>query len=478
MLTDEETKRPAPQIRSLQSNVAMDVFLKEIELPIAAADAFAWHEREGAFARLMPPWEQARIRRREGTIRDGDITELEVKIGPFWVAWVAEHRDYVAGHSFVDVQLKGPFAHWEHTHSVLRTDQQQRCIWQDRIEYRVPGGMFGRLVAKSNILNKLRAMFAYRHRRTIDDLTLLSRYKETAKMKIAITGAGGLVGKELTSLLTTHGHEVVPIVRRDAQDGEVHWAPSKGEIDAQALEGVDVVVHLGGEGIANSRWSAAHKKKIIDSRVDGTRLISETLAKLDKKPQALICASAIGMYGDRGDDWVDEDSSGDDSFLSDVCQQWEAAAQPAEDAGIRVVKMRIGVVLSPRGGALQKMLTPFKMCVGGVVGSGKQYWSWISIDDVAGAIHHAIVNDNVTGPVNCVAPHPVTNREFTKTLGKVLSRPTIFPMPAFAARLALGEMADALLLASTRVKPAKLSETGYEFRHSNLEDALRHVLGK
>jgi uncharacterized protein (TIGR01777 family) len=478
LLKSYETKRSAVTARSLKSSSAMDVFLKEIELPIAAEDAFAWHESDGALSRLMPPWEKARVRRRQGTIRDGDVTELEVKIGPFWIAWVAEHQDYVPGHSFVDVQTKGPFAHWVHTHSLLRTNDPQRSILQDRIEYRVPGGMFARLVAKSNVLNKLRAMFAYRHRRTLDDLKLLSRYKDSTSMKIALTGAGGLVGKELTSLLSTQGHQVIPMVRREAKEGEIHWSPSTGEINAAALEGVDIVVHLAGAGIADARWSAAQKKKIIDSRVDGTKLISETIAKLDKKPQALICASAIGMYGDRGDQWVDEDAGGDDSFLSDVCQQWEAATQAAEDADIRVAKMRIGVVLSPNGGALQKMLTPFKMCVGGVVGSGKQYWSWISIDDVAGAIHHAIVNDNVTGPVNCVAPNPATNREFTKTLGKVLGRPTIFPMPAFAARLALGEMANALLLASTRVKPARLVETGYEFRHPDLEEALRHVLGR
>ena len=226
------------------------------------------------------------------------------------------------------------------------------------------------------------------------------------------------------------------------------------------------------------RWNAAQKTRIRDSRTQGTRLLCEALAGLENPPAVFVCASAIGYYGDRGDETLDESSNAGDGFLADVCREWEAACEPARAKGIRVVNLRTGVVLSPCGGALQKMLLPFKLGVGGVVGDGKQHWSWIAIDDLIGAIHHALTHEELSGPVNVVAPHPATNRQFTKVLGKVLRRPTIFPLPAFAARLVLGEMADSLLLASARVLPKQLQETGFDFRFADLEDALRHLLGR
>ena len=237
-------------------------------------------------------------------------------------------------------------------------------------------------------------------------------------------------------------------------------------------------MHLAGENIAVRRWTPAQKARIRDSRVQGTRLLAQSLARLQQPPTVMVCASAIGFYGDRGEELLTEGSAPGSGFLTDTCRAWEAAAQPASEKDIRVVNLRLGVVLSPGGGALAKMLLPFRLGVGGKIGSGRQYMSWIEIDDVVGVIHYALTTDELRGPVNAVAPNPVTNREFTKTLGRVLSRPTIFPMPAFAARLAFGEMADELLLASTRVKPARLQNSGYYFRHPRLEDALRHLLGK
>jgi len=243
------------------------------------------------------------------------------------------------------------------------------------------------------------------------------------------------------------------------------------------LNGFDAVVHLAGENIAG-RWSQAKKAAIRDSRIKGTRLLAETLTRANQPPRVMVSASAIGFYGDRGDVILDEKATMGSGFLADVCKEWEDATKPASDAGIRVVNLRIGVVLTPAGGALAKMLTPFKLGVGGIMGSGKQYWSWVAIDDVVGAIGHALTTESLFGPVNAVAPEAATNHDLTKTLGKVLSRPTIFPMPAFAARLALGEMADALLLSSARVSPMKLIESGYTFKYPSLESALRHVLGK
>ena len=299
-------------------------------------------------------------------------------------------------------------------------------------------------------------------------------------MKVLLSGSSGLVGSALVPALASGGHEVVRLVRSQPRDAsEVRWDPEAEEIDAARLRGVDAAVHLAGESIAAGRWSTARKARILVSRDKGTRLLAEALAGLEQRPQVLVSASAVGYYGDRGEETLTEDSgSGSAFFLSNVCRQWEAATEPAADAGIRVVNLRFGIILSSTGGALPRLLTPFRLGVGGTLGSGKQFMSWIAIDDVVEAIVHILTTEALRGPVNAVAPQPVTNREFTKTLGRVLGRPTVFPMPAFAARLAFGEMADELLLASQRVEPAKLLASGYRFRFPDLESALRHLLEK
>ena len=297
-------------------------------------------------------------------------------------------------------------------------------------------------------------------------------------MRILITGATGLIGAALTPVLCSRGHDVTRLVRSASASGAglVHWDPDSGTIEAAALEGLDGVVHLAGENIAAKRWTATQKERILESRVRGTRLLSESLARVARPPRVWVSASATGYYGNRADEMMREESPPGSGFLPDVCIAWEAATKVAEARGIRVVHLRTGVVLSRSGGALAKMLPVFRMGAGGVIGSGRQYMSWIALDDVVGAIHHALTKDGLRGPVNAVAPAPVTNREFTKTLGRVLSRPALFPLPAFAARLALGEMADELLLASQRAEPARLVASGYEFRFPDLEGALRHLL--
>jgi uncharacterized protein (TIGR01777 family) len=299
-------------------------------------------------------------------------------------------------------------------------------------------------------------------------------------MNVLVTGATGLIGSALVPFLTTGGHQVFRLVRTTARPeaAEIPWDPATGSIATPALEGLDAIVHLAGESIASGRWSAEKKARIRDSRVQGTGVLCEALTQLASPPRVLVSASAIGYYGDRGATVLREDSRPGSDFLADVCRAWEAATTPAVQRGIRVVLLRLGMVLSPTGGALARMLLPFKMGAGGVIGSGQQYMSWIALDDSIGAMHHALITESLCGPVNAVAPHPVTNREFTKTLGRVLRRPTLVPLPAFAARLAFGEMADALLLASTRVEPARLLESGYAFRYPDLTSALRHLLGK
>ncbi len=296
-------------------------------------------------------------------------------------------------------------------------------------------------------------------------------------MHIAITGSSGLVGSALVPFLTTDGHRVTRLVRRSPSGGDVLWDPAEGIKELSRLEGVDGVIHLAGENIASGRWTPQRKDVIRRSRVEGTRRLCGSLARLSRRPKVLVSASAIGFYGDRGDETLTEDSAPGRDFLAQVCQEWEAATEPATRAGIRVVCLRFGMILSPGGGALKKMLLPFRLGAGGRIGNGAQYVSWIAIDDAIGAIHHAVSTESLRGAVNAVTPNPVTNAELTRVLARVLSRPALFPLPALAARLAFGEMADALLLSSARVVPSRLQASGYRFRYPELESTLRHLLG-
>jgi uncharacterized protein (TIGR01777 family) len=293
--------------------------------------------------------------------------------------------------------------------------------------------------------------------------------------RILVSGVSGPIGAALVPSLTASGCNVTRLVRGAVTgDGQVTWDPAQ-PLRPESVSGFEAVIHLAGETIVG-RWTSAKKKHILNTRVQGTRTLSEALAKAPQRPRVLISASAIGYYGDRGDELLREESPSGKGFLPEVCRQWEAAAEPAADAGIRTVHPRFGLVLSPDGGALQKMLLPFRLGLGGKIGSGRQWWSWIDVQDLVGALQHILKSDFLSGPVNVVAPNPVTNAGFTKTLAAVLSRPAIFPMPGFAARLAFGQMADELLLASQRVEPAKLLRSGYAFKHSELKKALEDIL--
>ena len=293
--------------------------------------------------------------------------------------------------------------------------------------------------------------------------------------RILVTGVSGPIGAALLPSLNARGVQVTRLVRGPASGArQISWDPSK-PLPPDRVSGFDAVVHLAGESIVG-RWTEAKKGRIRDSRISPTQHLVESLTKAKDHPRVLITASAIGYYGDRGDEILREDGPPGKGFLAEVCREWEAASQPAAQAGIRTVQMRTGLVLSPVGGALQKMMLPFRMGLGGNMGSGRQWWSWINVQDWVGALHHILKSDLLQGAVNLVAPRPVTNAEFTKTLAAVLSRPAIFPMPAFAARLAFGQMADELLLASQRVEPAKLISSGYTFRHSDLKTALQAIL--
>ena len=449
-------------------------YAAETILPVSVTDAFAYHERPGALNRLIPPWESAVIEHSDQSLAPGSQVVLVAKIAGVPVRWVAQHTRYEPPTLFEDTQLSGPFANWLHRHEFSATGESSSVL-RDSIQYKLPMGALGDTFGSRTALRTIESMFAYRHRTTRDDLRMKADFA-TQDLRIAISGSNGLVGSRVHHLISLLGHETRSIVRgaaKEDQDISV-WSD---DTSFRKLEGIDAVVHLAGKPIADARWSQTIKQQIRDSRELKTRELCEKLARLEQKPKVLVCASATGFYGDRGEELLDESSVAGDGFLPKVSQEWEQACQPAVDAGIRVVNARFGIVLTPAGGALSKMMTPAKLC-GGSLGSGKQWWSWVALDDALGAIYHAIMNPNVQGPMNVVAPQAITNADFAKTLANVLGRFALLPAPAFALRLAMGEMADALLLASTRVQPKCLIDSGYRFRFTDLDDTLRHYLGR
>jgi len=447
-------------------------------VPHSVDDVYAWHARPGAFERLTPPWERVEILEQAGGFDDGGRTVLRVRAGLASLRWVAVYRDHLPGRRFVDEQVEGPFAHWVHRHEFAPEGAGTRVT--DRIEYAPPYGWAGAAADLWLVRPRLHRLLAYRHTLLEHDLAAHARFAARPRLRVAITGATGLIGQALAAFLTTGGHRVIRVVRGAPAPGDAHWDPVRGEIEAGALDGLDAVVHLAGENVAAGRWTADRKRRIRASRVASTGLLSETLARLPRPPKVLVSASAIGIYGSRGDEVLTEASAPgpENDFFVAVARDWEAAAEPARRAGIRVAHPRFGVVLSPRGGALGKLLPVVRAGIGGPLGNGRMWMSWVSVDDVVGAVHHALFSEGFAGPFNVTAPEPVTNREFTRTLGRVLRRPTVIPVPHTALRAAFGEMAEATILSSIRVLPAALERDGYPFRHRQLEVALRYLLGR
>ena len=442
-------------------------------------EVFRWHTRPGALERLTPPWEAVRVVRRTGGIEDGGRVVLRVRRGPTKIRWELVHTDYEEGHGFCDEQVSGPLDRWRHEHRFTSTEDGG-CLLEDIVDWAPPLGPAGRLFAGPVVERELDRLFAFRYRRLRDDLDRARRYQAMGPLTVAVSGASGLVGAALVDMLTTAGHKVLQLVRRPSGPHEnlVRWDPETGEIDGRKLEGIDALVHLAGESIAGERWTDDKKKRILESRVKGTELLARTVSRLGAKPKVMVSASAVGYYGDRGNEILTEGSKPGKGFLAGVCRQWEEATRQAERAGIRVVHLRTGMVLSPCGGALGTMLLPFKVGVGGRLGSGKQYVSWVDADDLLGLINHAICEDSVSGPLNASAPYPVPNATFADVLGRVLHRPTIIPVPGLAIRALFGEMGRELLLNGQRVLPKKAESTGYEFLFPGVEDSLRFQLGR
>lgn len=465
----------------------MPRFTTSVRLPVGIEEAFAWHERPGALPRLSPPWQPASVLEPPDGLEVG--TRVVLRMGPavaghqVGLRWVAEHVGYDPPHEFRDVQRSGPFARWEHRHRFAPADDgvADSSVLIDDVTYALPLGALGAAVAGGLVEEQLARMFGYRHRQTAADLAAhaAARQRGARPMHVAITGASGLIGGQLSAFLTTGGHRVTALVRGRADGAdEVAWDPQAETVDTDGLQGVDAVVHLAGEPIGK-RFTEEHKRKVLDSRVKGTRAIATALAGMVNGPRTLVSSSAIGYYGADRDEPATEDAPPGDDFLAEVCTAWEAATAPAEEAGVRVVHVRTGIVQSPEGGMLGQLLPLFRLGLGGKLGDGSQWISWITLDDEVGLYHHALTTPEVTGPLNAVAPNPVTNAEFTRVLGRVLGRPTFLPVPSFGPALLLGkEGAQQIALASQRALPAKAQATGYAFRHPTLEEGLRHVLGR
>ncbi|MCY1043782.1 TIGR01777 family oxidoreductase [Corallococcus sp. bb12-1] len=457
------------------------VFDARSQMPVPAADLFAWHTREGAFERLSPPWETAEVVERTGDgIRPGARVVVKIHLGPIPQRLVAEHTGYVEGASFQDTQREGPFTKWVHDHRMHPGTTPQASVLEDAVEYVLPVGTLGDTFGGGYARERLERMFAYRHTLTRMDLRRHAAFKDQAPLTVAIGGASGLVGKALASFLSTGGHRVKRLVRGrpNAARGDIAWAPDRGTVDAEGLEGLDAVVHLSGANVAEGRWTEERKQEILKSRTESTRVLCEALARASRKPRVLVCASAIGLYGSRGDEELTETSGVGGGFLADVTRQWESATAPAEAAGIRVVHLRIGVVLDASGGVLAKLAPAFLAGGGGPIGSGKQWMSWVSLEDLLGLIQFAIATPAVRGPLNAVAPHAVRQGELARVMGKVLRRPALFPLPVGVVKTVFGQMGEETLLSSAHVLPTVAQAHGFPFLFPDLEGALRFSLGR
>lgn len=451
--------------------------------PVPSDHLFAWHERPGAFERLCPPWDPVEIIHKDDHIQDGARVELKIKL-PLGIPATLKvvHEGYVAGERFVDRQVQGPFSYWRHIHHVQSHSSGGSSL-TDEIDYRLPFPPFGRLFGGATAKARLKQLFHYRHTVTTHDLSLhqaagMIDAPQKHTLKVAVSGARGLIGAPLCALLSTGGHDVVRLVRGRAQQEERSW-PSAQELPD--LSDLDAIIHLAGESVAQ-RWSETKKQEILNSRVERTRALAEHIAHLARRgephPHTLICASAIGYYGHTENRWVEEDDPRGDGFLAEVCEAWERACDPAREVGVRVVNVRVGIVLAPHGGALKKLLLPFLMGGGGPVGHGKQGMSWISLHDVVGAFYWALTHPSLEGAINAVSPNPVSSAEFAQTLGRVLHRPAILPAPSLALRLIFGEMANEALLSGQFVRPTALMNSDYPMLHKTLEEALRFELGR
>lgn len=439
------------------------------DLPVSLEEAFAWHLREGALERLIPPWINLHFLYPPAKPDEEGQVGLLIKWGPFSFHWILGHRNFILKQEFSDVQIHGPFRHYCHRHRFFPIDSLSSQL-SDEITFSLP--LFSKLVEK-----QFARFFAWRQAILKADLKWIDRYPKQS-MRILLSGSSGFVGSKLKIFLQLCGHEVICLTRRkeEASDKAIHWDPIHGNFQKEDFEGFDAVIHLAGANLGASRWNKERKEQFFLTRCRDTWLLAQVLCRLYRPPKTLICASAIGFYGDRGIEELTEDSPQGQGFLADLCGKWEKASESIENRGTRVVHARFGAVLGAQGGMLQKMLLPFRLGLGGKIGSGNQVISWIGIDDLLSAIYHVLMNEDLHEAVNMVAPQPVSQKEFAEILSKKVHRPAFCHIPAGILKLALGEMAKEMILSSQKVIPSKLLASGYEFRYPDLSTALDFVM--
>lgn len=453
----------------------------ESEVPAPRERVWAWHERcPAAFRRLLVPWRDVAVLDVPDRLREGAPVELKLRLGPLSRRWAGRIVEVEAPQRFVDVADTSPFASWRHEHSFLPGAVEGTCRMRDTVTCALPGGPLGRL-GEPLLRSDLERLFRYRHRVVAQDF---ERYGdqlgrgEPRRERVLISGASGLVGTALKPLLELLGYEVWVLTRSPKGARELGWNLYRGEVDTRVAQlGFAGVIHLAGANIAGGRWSPERKRAILESREQGTRLLAKTLAAAPEPPRVCVCASGTNAYKADGQPH-DEGGAWGEGFLAEVCRRWEDAAEPLERAGVRTVFVRTGVVLTPSGGALQKLLPPFRAGLGGRIGSGRQHMGWIGLDDLADVYVRALQDQGLSGPVNAVAPERVTNAAFAQTLGRVLRRPAVLPLPAAVVRTAFGQMGEETLLADVQPVPGVLERAAFPFRTPTLEGALRHALGR
>lgn len=451
----------------------MNLFERVSPLPTSAQGLFDYHCNPGAFQRLTPPWEKVEVEEEDRGIEEGQVRHLLIGPKPFCLRWKALHENFQAGRQFVDRQLQGPFKSWTHLHH-FEDREEGGALLRDQIEYELPF----KLPLTSLLEKHLDRMFAYRHRQTARDLALIDSYPGPLSggraLRVGITGAGGFVGSALSSFLGVAGHQVVPLKRGygKAKEGTAIWWP---EPDLESLEGLDAVVHLAGETVGQL-WTKKAREEIYYSRVEGTKRLCQALTELKNPPKTLLSASAVGYYEQTLDHPVEESAPPGSGFLSEVCRDWEAATKVAEQAGIRVCHLRLGLVVSSGGGFLAPQLPAFKMGMGVVLGSGRQMQSFVDLDDLLGMIYHLLNRDDLSGPFNATAPQPISQEEFAKGLAAALRRPLWMRVPEKPGRAILGQQAE-MFFDGVEALPSRFLESGYRHLAPTLEESLQHTLG-
>ncbi len=467
----------------MKGGIKLPLFVHKAKFDANKKQIWDWYNSDGAFRRIMPEWEGIQPIN-AGRLVDGDETIFKVKMGPLRQKWVARHHSVVPGESFADRMIKGPFGAWNHHHEFESKSGQMTSVI-DNVEYKLPLHIFTGWSAGFTVLPRMKQMFEFRSVRVANDLKQIQATAKLPRQRILVSGSTGMIGLQLCAFLEAAGHDVHRLLRPSTKlpsdvdsTKVVKWNDLTGEILEGDMNGFDSIIHLAGAGIGDKRWSKKRLKLIRDSRIIPTENLAKIVAGLENPPKKMLCSSAIGFYGNRGTEVLDENSSAGNDMLSDLCKDWENASSAAKDAGINVIHLRTGIVMSPLGGALAKLLLPAKMGAGGPVGGGKQMQSWISLDDEIYAIHHLMMKEDSEGVYNLTAPNPVSQKQFAKTLGKVLRRPAFAPLPGFVIKILFGQMGKKLVLEGQDVRPNRLLESGYEFTHSELESCLRSCLGK